>query len=234
MTTRLLEHRDRKGDVEFRAGSDDSGPVAAGHAAVFGRSSVNLAPSWADFTVHEVIDRHAFDKTVREADVVGLWNHDNMALLGRVRSGTLRLNVDDRGLGYEIDLPDTTTGRDVAELLRRGDVRGSSFGFRTIKDTWLEDEDGNVTRTLMEVALIDVSPVTFPAYPDTDAALRSLAAAVGHELAEVREAVEARSFGRLIAPPAPSDQPEQRDDQPDDPSSDPPVAARPRLAWLYA
>lgn len=234
--THLLERRISKGDVEFRAASDDSGPVAAGHAAVFGRSSVNLAPSWADFTIHEEIDRHAFDRTVREADVVGLWNHDDMALLGRIRSGTLRLEIDERGLAYEIDLPDTTTGRDVAELLRRGDVRGSSFGFRTIKDTWFEDEDGNITRTLLEVALIDVSPVTFPAYPDTDAALRSLAAAVGHELAEVREAVETRSLGRLVAPPTDqhTDPPEQRDEQPDETRSDPPVAARPRLAWLYA
>lgn len=232
--TQVLERRVSRGDVEFRAASDGTGPVASGHAAVFGRSSLNLAPSWADFTIHEEIDRRAFDRTVREADVVGLWNHDDMALLGRIRSGTLRLNVDDRGLAYEIDLPDTTTGRDVAELLRRGDVRGSSFGFRTIKDTWFEDESGNLTRTLLEVALIDVSPVTHPAYPDTDASLRSLAAAVGHEIDEVREAVETRSFGRLITPPKPSDQPEQRDEQPDETRSDGPVVARHRLAWLYA
>lgn len=240
MPTRLLERRDRKGDVEFREGDPEAGtaPVAIGHAAVFGRESLNLAPDWADFTIHEDIDPHAFDRTVREADVVGLWNHDHMHLLGRTASGTVRLAIDERGLAYEIDLnQDTNAGREVTGHLRRSDVRGSSFGFRTIKDRWEEDEDGNIRRTLVEVALIDVSPVTWPAYPDTDSSLRSLAAAIGvPDLNEVRHAVETRSLGQFLLPP------EQRDEQPDPPSSDPPVgppvappaATRPRLAWLSA
>jgi HK97 family phage prohead protease len=235
--TDVMERRDRKADVEYRAADDDAGtgPVAVGHAAVFGRSSLNLAPDWADFTVHEVIDEHAFDRTVREADVVGLWNHDHMHLLGRTKSGTVRLKVDDIGLAYEIDLPDTTTGRDVGELLRRGDVRGSSFGFRTIKDRWEEDEDGNILRTLVEVALVDVSPVTWPAYPDTDSSLRALSAAVGADPLEVRRLVETRSLGAYLLPP------EQRDKPGQEPSTDPeppappaPTVGRPRLLSLYA
>lgn len=238
MPTRLLERRNRKGDIEFRdVEGDDAMPIAVGHAAVFGMQSVDLAPSWADYTVHEIIDPHAFDRTVREADVVGLFNHDDMWLLGRTTSGTVRLAVDERGLAYEIDLPDTTHGRDVAFLLRRGDVNGSSFAFRAIRDTWFEDEEGNITRTLLEVALIDVSPVTHPAYPDTDSSLRSLAAAIGTDLAEARRLVETRSLGQFLVPP------EQREKQAVEPGSDPPedpalpdpevLIARRRLAHLY-
>lgn len=238
MTVRLVERRQRKGSVEFRDGEgDDAMPMAVGHAAVFGMQSVDLSPDWADYSIHEVIDPHAFDRTVREADVVGLFNHDDMWLLGRTTSGTVRLTVDDRGLAYEIDLPDTTHGRDVATLLRRRDITGSSFAFRAIRDTWYEDEDGNVTRTLLEVALIDVSPVTHPAYPDTDSSLRSLAAAIGTDPAEARRLVETRSLGSYLQPP------EQRDEQSQEPSSDPEpepeevrqlVVARPRLLSLYA
>lgn len=202
MTNR--EWRAQTGTIEFRAADDDHDPIAEGYAAIFGRRSVDLG----GFT--EVIDASAFTKTVREADVVALWDHDEGHLLGRVSSGTLRLNIDERGLHYAVDLPDTTTGRDVAELMRRGDIKGSSFGFWTVRDEWHQDEDGAVTRTLLEVALIDVSPVARPAYPDTSAALRSFAAATGHDLAEVRQAAEARALGSLISPQGGD---EQRDDQ---------------------
>lgn len=224
--TRRLERRHHTGTVEFRA--DDAGeggsdqPVAAGYAAVFGRRSVEM------YGFTEVIDPACFNKTVQEADVVGLWNHDERALLGRVSSGTLRLSVDDRGLAYEIDLPDTVAGRDVATLLRRKDVRGSSFGFRTIRDTWFEDADGAVTRTLLEVELIDVSPVTRPAYLDTDVALRSLARATNHDLDEVRRAAEARDLRPLLAvpgDPAPPDGPGGR------PAG---TATRAHIGWMHA
>ena len=79
---------------------------------------------------------------------------------------------DDKGLRYEIDLPATTLGHDVAALLRRGDISGSSFGFRTITDEWATTEDGYPLRTLTEVALRDVGPVTFPAYSDSEASIQ--------------------------------------------------------------
>lgn len=169
--------------VELRA-DNPTGPVAAGYAAVFGRRSSDLG----GFT--EVISPTAFDRSISQgADVVALWNHHERDLLGRVASGTLRLSVDDVGLRYEVSLPDTDVGRNITELLRRGDVRGSSFAFRTVADSWYEDpDDGAITRTLDEVALIDVSPVTRPAYPDTTAALRSLATHLGREVEAVTAA----------------------------------------------
>jgi len=143
--------------------AEDGSRVAAGYAAVF-ESTTRIS----SFT--EEVGRSAFDKTLQEADVLGLYNHEMDLLLGRSSSGTLRLSVDEHGLAYEIDLPDTNLGRDLGVLMERGDVNGSSFGFRVIKDDWQ-----GTHRTLTEVALRDVGPVTQPAYPDASVALRSLA-----------------------------------------------------------
>jgi hypothetical protein len=73
----------------------------------------------------------------------------------------------------EIDIPDTTIGRDLVVNVDRGDIKGASFGFRTISDDW-KTLNGKAHRTLIEAQLRDVSPVTFPAYPDTSVAMRSL------------------------------------------------------------
>lgn len=178
--------------VEFRSAGDRQ-IVAAGYAAVFGKRSHNLGGFVED--IHPT----AFNKTVREADVAALFNHDPNRLLGRSSAGTLRLEVDEVGLAYQIDLPDTSDGRDVAVLLERGDLSGSSFGFRVIADEWGLTEDEFPLRTLRQVALRDVGPVAFPAYPDTEAALRSLASDLNVELAEVRALAEANDLRQLLA-----------------------------------
>lgn len=208
------ERRFALGTVEHRA-TKDGRHIAAGYAAVFGRRSHELG----GFT--ELVDPAAFTKTVTEADVIAAWNHNEDRLLGRLSSGTLRLTVDDRGLFYEIDMPDCEAG--ITELLQRGDIRGSSFGFRTIRDRWEQDDKGAVTRTLLEVALIDVSPVARPAYPDTTAALRSLAQATAHDLAEVRRASESRNLAPLLTPATGAE-----------PSTDNGDNRSPFIEWLYA
>src|SRR3546814_1026934 len=86
--------------------------------------------------------------------------------------GTLRLKEDDKGLAVEIDLPDTSDGRDVATLIQRGDVSGMSFGFRVTHDEWDETVDPPV-RTVHAVELREVSVVSEPAYEGTSIALRS-------------------------------------------------------------
>jgi phage head maturation protease len=92
-------------------------------------------------------------------------------VLGRNKAGTLTLIEDEVGLRMEIDPPDTQTGRDVLAMIRRGDIDQASFGFQTIRDDWEQLED-QVLRTLIEVKLFDVSPVTFPAYPQTTVQVR--------------------------------------------------------------
>lgn len=147
---------------ELRVGSGESGKrVIRGHAAVFNLRSGDLGG------FREVIAPGAFARSIREDDIRALFNHDAGVILGRNRAGTLRLREDTRGLLTEIEPPDTQAARDVMALIERGDVSQMSFAFRTRKDEW-KIEDGITVRTLRDVQVYDVSPVTFPAYPDTD------------------------------------------------------------------
>lgn len=119
----------------------------------------------------------AFDRAAREDDVRGMYNHSQ--ILARTKSGTMRLSLDERGLQYDIDVPDTTTGRDVVTSIERGDVDGSSFAF-TIPSGGQEwrittDAEGKEysVREISEVVLYDTGPVDFPAYDSTSAGLRA-------------------------------------------------------------
>lgn len=197
------ERRTATEGVELR--EDGETLTAVGYAATFNRLSSNLG----GFV--EKVSPLAFAKTVQEADVRALFNHEPDHLLGRSTAGTLRMAEDAHGLRYEIDLPPTTLGRDVAALLRRGDISGSSFGFRTIGDEWSETEDGYPLRTLTEVALRDVGPVTFPAYTSTEASLRSLAEGRSLDLALLVRAAEDNTLADVIFTPEIEDEPEPRD-----------------------
>jgi len=108
-------------------------------------------------------------------DVRALFNHNPNYLLGRTKSGTLKLSIDSRGLLYEIDPPDTQTVRDlVLTPLARGDMTGSSFTMLVAEDEWRQEGDV-IVRTIHRIAeMRDVGPVAFPAYPDATAAQRSL------------------------------------------------------------
>ena len=181
MTTQTLERR-WLGDykmpkTEVRAA--DKGKRIVGHAAVFNKTSQNLGGF-----VEEVAPG-AFAKTIQEADVRGLINHDVNILLARNRASTLELEEDGVGLAYSIDPPDTTVARDWMVLLERGDITQSSFSFRAINVEWGLTQDDFPKRTLIEVALYDVGPVTFPAFLDADAGVSGRMAALA-DLAERR------------------------------------------------
>lgn len=155
--------------VEFRLDEPEGmRPKMAGHAAVFDELSEEI------FGFKEKIRPGAFARTIQQADVRALWNHDANFVLGRSKSGTLRLAEDARGLAVEIDPPKTQWARDLLVTMRRGDVDQMSFGFRVIRESW-EGTAGEPVRVLEEVELFDVSPVTFPAYPQTDVSARSAA-----------------------------------------------------------
>lgn len=152
--------------VEVRSRID--GNTLRGHASVFGQMAKlpghyeRMAPT----AFSSVLDR-------TDTDVRALFNHDPSMLLGRQSAGTLRLKVDDAGLAFEVDLPDTSYARDLRSLVERGDLSGASFGFVPGDDEWTTAPDGKQVRTHVAVAeLVDVSPVTWPAYSDTDVALR--------------------------------------------------------------
>lgn len=145
----------------------DSKMTIRGYAAVFNRPSSDLGG------FKEVIDPAAFDN-VLDNDVRAAFNHEPSMILGRSSAGTLRIGVDGTGLHYEVDLPNNTLGRDVYESVKRGDIKESSFKFTVMDDEWRDTDDG-VVRTIKQVGrLIDVAPVSFPAYPDATVAARSL------------------------------------------------------------
>lgn len=152
--------------IERRA---EGTPVLVGHAAVFNATSLDLGG------FREIVAPGAFAATIVEDDIRALFNHDPSMILGRNRARTLRLQEDSRGLAFEVDLPDTQLARDLAVSIERGDISGNSFGFQTLEDRWERTDSGEL-RTLVRVRLADISPVTYPAYPQTDLAMRSLEA----------------------------------------------------------
>lgn len=158
------EQRNFEADFEIRQEGD--GMTFVGYAARFNSPSEDLGG------FIETIEPGAFRKTLRNrSDVKLLVNHDSGRVLASTRSGTMKLYEDERGLKVEASLPNTTDGRDMAELLRRGDLGKMSFGFSVIKDSWNNEM---TQRTLKSVRLFEVSIVSFPAYQETEAMVRSL------------------------------------------------------------
>lgn len=150
---------ERRAFAEIRA----SGRRLEGYAATFG-STAQIG------SIEETIAPGAFLRSLG-GDVLALLDHDPTRVLGRTRSGTLRLAEDGRGLAFSLDLPDTQAGRDVLELAQRNDLGGMSFGFVVPSggDSWQGER-----RTLRSVDLREISVVSaHPAYPDTSLALRS-------------------------------------------------------------
>ena len=163
---------------EFRVSPEGETPTISGYAALFDTPSDDLG-GWT-----EIVDPHAFDGVLSSnPDVRALWNHNADCILGRTTANTLHLNLDARGLGYVIDPPDTTIARDLIVSMRRKDITGSSFGFICKRDQWTDNADGTITRRILEFdELLDVSPVTYPAYSATTAQARSLPASMPKEL----------------------------------------------------
>ena len=151
--------------TELRIEKRDDVKEVVGHASVFNSLSEDLGG------FREMIAPGAFDDVLQD-DVRALFNHDPNMILARTKSGTLTLSVDERGLQYRFNAPDTTAGRDLMVSLERGDIDQSSFGFHVGEEEW-EQRDGEIVRTVLKFKrLFDVSPVTIPAYPDTDVAKR--------------------------------------------------------------
>lgn len=161
---------------EFRVSDPEAeGPeTIEGYAARFNTPSSDLGG------FIEVVEPGAFERSIAEADVRAMQNHDANRVLGRNTAGTLELAEDETGLGFRIVVPAVTWARDLLVSMRRGDVDQCSFGFTTIRDRW-ETVAGQVYRYLIDVDLFDVSVVTFPAYPETLAEVRARALEVGAE-----------------------------------------------------
>ncbi|MGW9437940.1 HK97 family phage prohead protease [Streptomyces sp. NPDC055607] len=186
--------------LQVRAADEEGGrvPGFTGHAAVFNsRTAIGNPLTWG---FYEEIAPGAFTKTISEGDARMLVDHDTRLVVSRVSAGSLRLAQDQIGLAVDADLDDRLSYvSDLVVNLSNRNVTGMSFGFQVVKDDWttitVETSEGDLQaelRTIREVRLFEVSAVTFPAYEDTTAALRSVGVALaarGDDAAITRRAV---------------------------------------------
>lgn len=175
----------------------ESGRTISGYAAVFGVPSVRLRDR---ATRREIIERimpgAITEELIKRSDVKALYNHDKSKLLARSVNGegTLSLSIDEKGLKYSFEAPNTQPGEEVAELVRRGDLQGSSFCFTVSRGGYTEKysaEDGAIIREVNRIdGLFDISIVCDPAYQSTSVSIRS------EEDAEVPQETEKKRFGK--------------------------------------
>lgn len=183
---------------ECRILEDDNKRFLEGHASVFNQRSKLIFENGKLF--NEVIDPNAFDRVLQDErlDVPMTYNHNRGQLLGRTKSRTLQLGKDEKGLTFRVEIPNTATGNEVYELVKRGDLYENSFGFIVTSDDqeWSRDEEGNSIRTIKNVQkLVDVAVCINGAYANTDVAARSLEEVEEAEAERVRkeqELLEAR------------------------------------------
>ena len=151
-------------NLSTRDVTENNSRIVTGYAAVFNSRTL----LWEG--LDEVISPGAFSKALSNSDVRCLFDHDWGKVLGRTKSGTLRLEEDERGLKFEVELPNTTDANNLIESMSRGDIDQCSFGFIPTEETWDYNTDP-VLRTVNEVELFEVSIVSLPAYEDTEATL---------------------------------------------------------------
>lgn len=162
--------------TEFRAEQEGDKKFISGYAAVYNQPTDKMG-------FREVIKPGAFSRALKEKqDVRALINHNPDLMLGRSKSGTLQLSEDHRGLKFRVEMPATSYAADAMECIQRGDLDQCSFGFRAVKQAWVDEKDPETglpraTRELHDVDLSDISAVVFPAYDGTSVKARDFSAA---------------------------------------------------------
>ena len=154
-------------DTDLEPGND---PAIEGYASVFESWSEELG---GNSPFRERVVKGAFEETIQKDDIRALFNHDPNYVLGRNVAGTLTLEEDEKGLKVRIIPPNTQWAKDLLVSIKRGDITQMSFGFTVILDRWTYEDNIDV-RELLKVKLFDVSPVTFPAYSQTECGVRSM------------------------------------------------------------
>ena len=168
-------------DLEVRAEGDNQ--VVVGYASVFNSLSNDLGG------FKELISPDAFAGRT-EDDVRFLLNHDANYVFGRTTSGTMNLTIDEVGLRYEVEMPDTQAARDLTVTMKRGDINQSSFAFSVEDDSWAE-VDGEVIRTIHKVKrLYDASVVTYPAYEQASSEVAKRSMEAWKESEKLKKATE--------------------------------------------
>lgn len=213
-----IELRPYLNGVELRSETVEGKPslVLSGTAISYGARSKDLGG------FHERIMAGAVTEALQKGEVFAFEEHRSERYLGTTRNGSLKLIDSKESLRYEVTLPDTATGREVAHLAERGDYAGSSFGFRVLDETWTTDKNGTALRSVTAIKLLrDVGPTIAPAYGPSAAevALRHLAAERELEVRSVLDAAAAGTLGQLLDG-QPGDDSQQSDDAAADTTTD--------------
>lgn len=162
--------------ISYRATVGEESRHVEGYALLF---NVDSRAMWGGDLIERIAPT-ALEGVLEKSDILCLMNHDERrGVLARYRmgEGSLKLEVDEKGLKYSFDAPNTPLGDELIESLKRGDISESSFAFTVDDDNWERKEDGSYVRTILKFErLYDVSPVYYPAYEDTSVALRSIEA----------------------------------------------------------
>jgi hypothetical protein len=167
-----MEQEIRKLENEISIASGSTRNVE-GYALLFNSLSTDLG----GFV--EKIDSNALDGVIEKSDVFATLDHNKeKGVLARSKfgKGTLQLTVDERGLKYNFEAPQTAVGDETIEMIKRGDITASSFAFTVAGDDWQLQPDGSYVRTILQIdRLYDVSPVFQPAYEQTSVNLKRFA-----------------------------------------------------------
>lgn len=158
----------RSFEITYRAKKDSEKKVIQGYAVVF--DSWTDISSWGEIW-KECIRKGAFTQSLKENSILALYNHDFNNVLAR-KDVNMKLVEDDKGLYFEIELPDTTQGNDLYELIDKEIVNQCSFSGYVRKNLWSEDNGGNVLREILEIDLIEITITPIPAYEVTEAEVK--------------------------------------------------------------
>ncbi|HJC99946.1 MAG TPA: HK97 family phage prohead protease [Candidatus Dwaynia gallinarum] len=158
----------RSFEITYRAKKDSEKKVIQGYAVVF--DSWTDISSWGEIW-KECIRKGAFTQSLKKNSILALYNHDFNNVLAR-KDVNMKLVEDDKGLYFEIELPDTTQGNDLYELIDKGIVNQCSFSGYVRKNLWSEDNGGNVLREILEIDLIEITITPIPAYEVTEAEVK--------------------------------------------------------------
>lgn len=173
-------------EASYSVETSDGSVYVTGMGAVYNRWSLPMVADGAQIgqkgqiVFREKVRPGAFARAIQKSDPRALRDHIPHFILGRLSAGTLEVKDTSEGLWYRYKSPDTTYAKDLLVSMERGDVRESSYSFvvADMGEIWEQQPDGTWTREITDYEeVFDVSPVTYPAFPDTSVAIRSLAAA---------------------------------------------------------
>jgi len=173
-------------EIELREEAEKNKKTISGYAVKWNEWSNPIAGMF-----QERFDKGAFSESLRSDSQKSLWCHDRSKVLASTSNGTLRIAEDEIGLRFEADLPDTSWGNDAYISIKRRDVDGVSFGFRSAPktDIWDDKDPKMIKRTVKSAKIFEISPETFPAYPQTEVQARSIDTAYEEYRAETEKPV---------------------------------------------